>query len=92
MEGSPLNIRESEICHIVQGFAAYKEGLKDHVEGTSQLMNKTNKTFGIILITDQRDAIYSSQFIILQVHSTCFGCEQHPSSGVHKSVTTAWPS
>ena len=22
-------------------------------------------------------------------HSTCFGCQPHPSSGVHKTVTTA---
>ena len=28
-------------------------------------------------------------FIILQVHSTYFGCQPHPSSGVHKTVTTA---
>jgi len=26
-------------------------------------------------------------FIILQVHSKCFGCQPHPSSGVHKTVT-----
>jgi len=25
----------------------------------------------------------------LQVHSTCFGCQPHPSSGVHKTVTSA---
>ena len=31
----------------------------------------------------------SSLFIILQVHSTCFGCQTHPSSGVHKTVNTA---
>ena len=36
-----------------------------------------------------RDATLSSLFIILQVHSTCFGCQPHPSSGVHKTVTTA---
>ena len=36
----------------------------------------------------QRDATQSSLFIILQVHSTCFGCQPHPSSGVHKTVTT----
>ena len=24
-------------------------------------------------------------FIILQVHCTCFGCQPHPSSGVHKT-------
>ena len=42
-----------------------------------------------ILITAQRDATQSSLFIILQVRSTCFGCQPHPSSGVHKTVTTA---
>jgi len=42
-----------------------------------------------ILVTVQRDATQSSLFIILQVHSTCFGCQPLPSSGVHKAVTTA---
>ena len=28
--------------------------------------------------------------IILEVHSTCFGCQSHLSSGVHKTVTTAY--
>ena len=42
-----------------------------------------------ILITVQRDATQSSLFIILQVHCTCFGCQPHPSSVVHKTVTTA---
>jgi len=42
----------------------------------------------IILIIVQRDATQSSLLIILQVHSTCFGCQPHPSSGVHKTVTT----
>ena len=37
----------------------------------------------------QRDATHSSLFITLRVHSTCFGCQPHPSSGVHKPVTTA---
>jgi len=37
----------------------------------------------------QRDATQSSLFIILQVHSTCFGCQQRASSGVHETVTTA---
>jgi len=43
----------------------------------------------ISLIIVQRDATQSSLFIILQVHSTCFGCQTHPLSGVHKTVTTA---
>jgi len=43
-----------------------------------------------ISIVVQRDATQSSLFIILQVHSTCFGCQPHPSSGVHETVTTAY--
>ena len=42
-----------------------------------------------ILITVQRDATQSSLFIVLQVHSTCFGCQPHPSWKVHTTVTTA---
>jgi len=42
-----------------------------------------------ILIFVQRDATQNSLFIILQVHSTYFGCQPHPSSGVHKTLTTA---
>ena len=42
-----------------------------------------------MLITVQRDTTQSSLFIILQVHSTCSECQPHPSSGVHKTVTTA---
>ena len=45
--------------------------------------------FGIYLIIVQRDATQCSQFIILQIQSTCFGCQPHPSSGLHKTVTTA---
>jgi len=51
---------------------------------------------------------FGSLFIVLQNHSTCFGCPLHPSSGVHKTVvattgtshvyqsgsylTVAWPN
>jgi len=42
-----------------------------------------------VLIIVQRDATQNSLFIILQVHSTCFGCQPHPLSGVHKTVITA---
>jgi len=41
-----------------------------------------------MFIVVQRDATQSSLFLILQVHSTCFGCQPH-TSGVHKTVTTA---
>jgi len=43
----------------------------------------------VCLTIVQRDATLSSLFIILHVHSTCFGCQPHPSSGVHKTSTTA---
>ena len=33
--------------------------------------------------------LFAVNFILLQDHSTCFGCCPHPSSGVHKTVTTA---
>jgi len=42
-----------------------------------------------ILIIVHWDATQSSLFIILQVHSTCFGCQPHPTSGVYKTSTTA---
>jgi len=42
-----------------------------------------------VLIIVQQDAKQSSLYIILQVHSTCFGCQPHLSSGVHKTVTAA---
>jgi len=41
------------------------------------------------LMIVQRDATLIILFIILQVHSTCFGYQPHPSSAVHKTVTTA---
>jgi len=39
-------------------------------------------------VSNQRNAVLSSLFIVLQNHSTCFGCHLHPSSGVHKTVVT----
>ena len=53
------------------------------------LFSSQNTKVASILIIVQRDATQSSLFIILQVHSACFGCQPHPSSGVHKTVTTA---
>ena len=42
-----------------------------------------------ILIIVQQDATVCSLFILLQDHSTCFGCLRHPSSGVRETGTTA---
>ena len=58
------------------------------VISSKQTKLKGNNTTVKILITVQREATQSSLFIILQVHSTCFGCQPHSSSGVHKTVTT----
>ena len=46
-------------------------------------------SFMFMVIVVQRSATQSSLCIILQVHSTRFGCQKHISSGVHKTVTTA---
>jgi hypothetical protein len=42
-----------------------------------------------ILVIAQRDSAQSSLYINPQAHSTCFGCQPQPSSGVHKTITTA---
>jgi len=34
----------------------------------------------------QHKAVY---LLFCEVHSTCFGCQPQPPSGVHKTVTTA---
>ena len=42
-----------------------------------------------ILINVQRHATMCKlYFILLQYHTTCFGCCPHPSTGVHKTVVT----
>ena len=51
--------------------------------------NLTVNTVFCNLIIVQRDATQNSLFIILQVHSTCFGCQTHQSSGANKTVTIA---
>jgi len=45
--------------------------------------------FRFILIIVQQDTTQSSLPIIPKVHSTCFGCQLRPSSGVHKILITA---
>jgi len=43
----------------------------------------------VYIINVQRGAIICSlHFISLQYHSIRFGCRQHPSSGVYKTVVT----
>ena len=42
----------------------------------------------LFYVRNQRDAVLSSLFIVLQNHSTCFGCPLRPSSGVHKTAVT----
>ena len=43
----------------------------------------------MIYTNNRQTRCNTKQSIILQVHSTCFGCQPHLSSGVHKTVTAA---
>jgi len=58
------------------------------LEENKQIIRRKKRST-LILVIAQQDATQSSLFIILQVHSTCFGCQPRPSWGVHKTVTTA---
>jgi len=62
------------------------ESLMKFYESGNDMSSKIRR---VILKILQREVTQSSLFIILQVHSTCFGCQPHPSAGVHKTVTTA---
>ena len=42
----------------------------------------------MILVRSNKMQQYAGIYL-LQHHSTCFGCPSRPSSGVHKTVTTA---
>ena len=64
--------------------------VNDGGEKYTQTCIRNLKWRHFILIIVQRDGTQSSLFIILQVHSKCFGCQPHPSSGVNKTVTTAY--
>jgi len=66
---------------------SYSVGLLDDKLAWMSKGSWLNQSY--ILLIVQRDATQSSLFNILQVHSTCFRCQPHPSSGVHKTVTTA---
>jgi len=52
------------------------------------LVNTLNKFVHLFYVSNQRDAVLSSIFIVLQNHSTYFRCPLHPSSGVHKTAVT----
>jgi len=52
------------------------------------LCGLTNCNSKLFDVSNQRDAVLSSLFVVLQNHSTCFGRSLHPSSGVHKTVVT----
>ena len=63
-----------------------------HYHSTVYTLCENSHIFTIVCVSIivQRVATQSSLFIILLVHSTCFGCQPYPSSGVHKTVTTAF--
>jgi len=53
-----------------------------------KLREETSTECNLFYVSNQRDAVLSGLFTVLQNHSTCFGCPLHPSSGVHKTVVT----
>ena len=58
---------------------------------TSESRSETRGKFWNEVLEKDRDQLDRSceKFISLRVHSTCFGCQPQPSSGVHKTVTKA---
>jgi hypothetical protein len=56
-----------------------------------ELNNYTSKLSNLItiLIMVQRNATGCSLFYFTVKNTICFGCQQHPSSGVYKTVITA---
>ena len=66
--------------------AAYSDGAEGLAKQKIKIATLSQLS---VLIIVERDATQSSLFIILQVQSTCFGCQQYPLSGVHRTVTTA---
>ena len=78
-----LNISTTVLCCKLQSIPHV------HHDTWKDSLLSCGKKHSLILIVVQRDATQSSLFIILQVHSTCFGRQPHPSSEAHKTVTTA---
>jgi len=83
-------VRQTTSEHVILPYsqdAVYSDGAEDLAK---QKKIATLSQLSVLIIV-QRDATQCSLFIfiILQVHSTCFGCQPHPSSGVHKTITTA---
>ena len=76
-------------CCVASRKASHKARL--NVSFRPYLVKCCRITEIFILIIVQRVATQSRLYsaIILQFHSTCFGCQPHPPSGVHKTVTTA---
>ena len=74
----------AETCWALNEYWIYNK-----ISGIKLVSLYSTNVSNYMLIIVQRDATQSSLFIILQVHSTCFGCQSHPSSGVHQIVTAA---
>ena len=84
-----FRIQETDILKVAAAYISQERCWTNHQAYgvTSQKAVKLFKYYISIIV--QRDATQNSLFIILRVHCTCFGCQPHPSMGVHKTVTTA---
>jgi hypothetical protein len=90
-------------CHLQWrtknlGATFFKHKSQVNFGGVYLNWEKENSVFFIFMVpciinlhdNIQRDATTSSQyFLLLQYHSTPFGCSLHPSSGVQETVVTA---
>jgi hypothetical protein len=65
---------------VTQSYVVENKKLEYYIHGSvhrNSVSTRSNKV-------QQYAGIY-----LLQNYSTCFGCSSHPSSGVHKTLTTA---
>ena len=84
----PLLLHTLELLEVRSSISHNTKAHRYHLIVSFFFLNNATSYMTILIIV-QRDATQSCLFIILQFDSTCFGCQPHPSSRVHKTVTTA---
>jgi len=94
-----LSVRMDVTSHepinsLSQDYYIYVRNEQMHGYGTHKDCHNKHYVHGSVhhkstLMNVQRDATICSLYILLQNHSTCFGCRTHSSSGVYKTVVTA---
>ena len=83
------NFQHFNVCEYVLELCVQKQQTRVQVVGYFYFYVHGSVHRWSILTIVRRDATQSILFIIVQVHSTCFGCQSYPSSG---AARLAWPS